>query len=223
MRDASPLCGSAPLPAGPLPADQDLALSPVPALLHHVSPCLGSKGKPEPPSRQCPVSEFRGGPSDDRDRHPSSLVSSVSFRSRIWCPDAAIPAAPGGSSEARAERPIRRLPALCWPPRRQGPTLVPGPAAGGAGGCKPQGKTRPQKSPWKDLVQSTARARARASLSGTEEPSGTLPGQRGRPGMETASSSRNHIKSHLFSRRTGLAFSVRTGVGMGDVMGGLRV
>lgn len=40
VRDASPVSGSAPLPAGPLPADRDLALSPVPALLHHVSPCL---------------------------------------------------------------------------------------------------------------------------------------------------------------------------------------
>lgn len=151
---------------------------------------------------------------------PSSPVSSVSFRSRIWCPDAAIPAAPGGSSEAGGQRGRSGGCQPCAGPRRWAPTLVPGPAAGGASvAASPRRRHDPRRVPGRTLPRAWPRPEPEPATTVQRSSQGPSPRQIGRPGMGSCLFQQEPFKFHLFSRRTGPAFSVQEGGGVGGVTG----
>lgn len=115
---------------------------------------------------------------------------------------------------------IRRLPALCWPPKA-GPHPGTRPCSlRSFAGCRPQRKTQPQKHLWKELAQSLAKARARASRYGTEDPRDPHPDSWGGKGWAAATQP-DSFRSHFLRSRSGLAFRVQAGGGMSgaDVRG----
>ena len=153
---------------------------------------------------------------------PSSPVSSVSFRSRIWCPDAAIPAAPRGSNEARGQRGRSGGCQPCAGPRRRAPTLVPGPAARGASvAASPRRRHDPRRVPGRTLPRAWPGPgpEPEPAITVQRSPQRLSPRQIGRPGMGSCLFQQEPFKSHLFSRRTGLAFSVQEWGGRGRCYG----